>query len=186
MKGLLTKVFLCFSVVLLAGMNSCITGPAKVKVQNIRGDRDFAVIQPYQFKILGEVTGKGDVIYNARSGKITGDTLKYGYIDQEINTDIGALVQTGRFTVERVNYVGAAEIARANATAQLIDQATAAGADRIIYVVYTLTRDSTLDSGKEKITVEAKGTAVKLLLQLPEAEPVESAGETDPGTQSLF
>jgi uncharacterized protein YbjQ (UPF0145 family) len=171
MKGPLVKIAIALcSAALLAGMNSCAT-PEKVKVQSMRGDRDFAVIQPYQFEILGQVTGKGEILYNVRSGKITGDSLKYGYIDQEINTEIGQLVRTGRFTVGRANYSNAAEVARANAAAQLIENATALGADRIIYVAYTINRQTADSPREEKITAEAKGIAVKLLLQFDELQP---------------
>ncbi|GHV92235.1 hypothetical protein AGMMS50268_27380 [Spirochaetia bacterium] len=177
MNRSLAKVFFaCFSALLLTGMNSCVTGPDRIKVQNIRGDRDFAGIQGDQYEVWGEVTGKGEILYNTRSHEISGDTLRYGYIDRDIDAEIGALVQTGRFNGDRLIYPNTVEIARANAVAQMIDKATAMGADRIIYVVYTIDRDAAPGSKIEKITVEARGLAVKLLLNLA-PPPASPAGE---------
>jgi hypothetical protein len=136
--------------------------------KSFQGDRDVAALQLSEFDILGWVEGKGAVVYTSGSGKITGDTHKYGFIDQGVDPDLGAIVKLGRFKKGYAMYSSPVEIARANAVAQMIEQAQAMGADRIVYVTYSVTREASKGLKQETVSVAARGVGIKLLAEIPE------------------
>jgi hypothetical protein len=169
-------VFVCFAVV-FSGFISCASAPVRSELESFQGGRDLASLRLSEFTILGRVEGEGAVFYDTRSGKITGDTYRYGFIDQDINTALGAVVRLSRTRKGYALDNNPADIARANANALMIDQAEALGADRIVYVTYSVTREASKGLKAETVSVAARGLAIKLLAEIPDLIVPEPAAE---------
>ena len=98
-------------------------------------------------RALGTVSASASVSENRESGKITGDTLKYGYLV----TGDGRDSQAKRLATNSLT--SAAETAYANALYEIIQQAKKMGGNALNEVVSVNKRSFDLYAGTETVTV---------------------------------
>jgi len=106
--------------------------------------------------VLGTVTASASVTENRKTGKVTGDAKKYGYIITKGSDDNKQLKRLAANSL-----TNATDTAYANALYEIIQQAKKKGGDALNEVVSTNKRNFDQASNNETVTVTITATIVK-------------------------
>ena len=169
------KVILgCLGVALILTLSGCFSAPPVVNAttMNIANpDVEIAALTPDRYTVLGRISGTGEVSFSSKTGKYTGDTLKYGSLGSIGIGSIGHVQnvqRTGPFglpmgtTAVVTTPTNSREMAIGNATFDLIEKARALDADAVIFV--TTTVEASGDAKTRITTTKAtvSGIAIKM------------------------
>lgn len=106
--------------------------------------------------VLGTASATASVSANRKTGKMTGDTMNYGYI---INENENKNSQVKRLA--KNSLTNATDTAYANALYDIIQQAKMKGGDALNEVVSTAKRSFDLNTDTETVTVTITANIVK-------------------------
>ena len=120
------------------------------------GNGNFNTIVRGSGSVLGTVTASASVTENRKTGKVTGDSMKYGYIiarDGNENKQLKKLAAN--------SLTNATDTAYANALYEVIQQAKKKGGNALNEVISTNKRSFDKNSDDETVTVTITAQIIK-------------------------